>query len=198
MAIVAAIILAAGRSVRMGRNKLLMSIGDKPLLRRVAEAVLASRARPVLLVTGHDEESVKEVVADFPVTIVHNPDFQTGLSSSIRAGVAALPDDTDGVLIVLADMPAVSGPFINRMIEAFTDRKGPAIWAAARNETRGNPVLFDKRYYPELLTLTGDVGARRLLTDEESVVHVEADDDSPIVDIDTPEALANYLSHWHE
>ena len=195
MVAVAAIILAAGQSLRMGCNKLLVAVGGKPLVRRVAENVLSSRANPVLVVAGYDAENLKHALAGCAISTVQNPDFRCGLSTSIRAGVGALPDGSDGVLIVLGDMPGVSSFLIDCMIGAFSAESGNAICVAARNGTRGNPVLFGRRFFPELLALTGDEGAKRLVAaNEGSVLTIEAHDDGPFLDIDTPEQLADYLS----
>lgn len=195
MVAIAAIILAAGQSLRMGCNKLLLKVGDKPLVRRVAENVLSSRANPVLVVAGYDSDNLKHALAGCVITTVQNPDFRSGLSSSIRAGVGALPDGSDGALIVLGDMPGVSSSLINCMIGAFPAERGNAICVAARDGTRGNPVLFGRCFFPDLLALTGDEGAKRVIAaNEGSVLTIEAHDDGPLLDIDTPEALADFLS----
>ena len=105
---IAAVILAAGRSTRMGGpNKLLAEIGGKPLVRIAAEEALASRARPVIVVTGHQRDKVEAALEGLDVQRVHNPDFAEGLSTSLKAGLAAVPDDVDGAIVCLGDMPQV-------------------------------------------------------------------------------------------
>lgn len=191
---IAAVVLAAGNSSRMGRNKLVVELGGRPLLRIIVDNVLQSRVNPVVVVTGHQAEAVEQVLPRNAVTIARNPDFDLGMSSSIRAGVRALPDWTDGALIVLGDMPAITPSLIDRMIAAFTSDR--SICVAACNARRGNPVLFGRKFFPELLTLTGDTGAKRLIAaNEQSVCEVLADDDGPLTDIDTPEALADLTAH---
>jgi molybdenum cofactor cytidylyltransferase len=115
-----AILLAAGRSTRMGaENKLLAEIGGKPLVRIAAEEALKSRARPIVVVTGHQPERVQAALRDLDLRIVHNPDFADGLSTSLKAGLSALPDDVDGALVLLADMPRVDATLIDKLMGAF-------------------------------------------------------------------------------
>src|SRR5262249_28167518 len=117
---VAAVVLAAGRSSRMGGpNKLLAEIGGRPLVRIVAETVLASRAHPVVVVTGHERERVEVALARLPVTFVHNPNYAEGLGTSLKAGVAALPAEVDGAVICLGDMPQVDAALIDQLIDAI-------------------------------------------------------------------------------
>src|SRR6185503_18669432 len=110
---IAAILLAAGRSTRMGGpNKLLAEIGGKPLVRIAAVEALASRAREVIVVTGHQREAVAAALQGLPVKLVHNPDFAEGLSTSLRAGLAAVPAEADGIVVCLGDMPQVTATLI--------------------------------------------------------------------------------------
>ena len=105
---IAAVVLAAGRSTRMGAvNKLIAEIGGKPLVRIAAEQALASRASPVIVVTGHERERVEAALAGLPVALVHNPDYAEGLGTSLKAGIAAVPEDADGAVVCLGDMPQV-------------------------------------------------------------------------------------------
>ena len=188
----AAIVLAAGRSTRMGEaNKLLADIGGTAMVRRVVEAVLASRARPVLMVTGHQAADVAAAIAGLDVTPVANPDYATGLSSSLRAGVRSLPEDCDGVLFVLGDMPRISPEHLDRLIAAFGAEEGAAVIVPVRAGRRGNPVLWPAMYFEELLQLEGDAGARRLFAAHAGAVReIDLGTDAIFVDVDTPEALA--------
>ncbi len=148
--------LAAGRSTRMGgANKLTAEIGGKPLVRTVAEQALASRARPVIVVTGHQRERVEAALAGLPVQFVHNPDYEQGLSTSLKAGIAALPSDVDGAVICLGDMPQVSAALIDRLIEAFDPERGALIVVPTVDGKRGNPVLWSRRFFPDLSALAG-------------------------------------------
>ena len=161
---VAAIILAAGRSTRMGGpNKLLAELGGKPLVRIVAEQVLASRAQGVIVVTGHQADEVKKALHGLKVTFAHNPDFAEGLAGSVKAGIAAVPASADGAVICLGDMPLISADLVDRLIEAFAPDRGHLIVVPVSDSRRGNPVLWSRRFFNELMTLDGDIGARHII-----------------------------------
>ncbi|MBV9330684.1 MAG: molybdopterin-binding/glycosyltransferase family 2 protein, partial [Alphaproteobacteria bacterium] len=184
---IAAVILAAGTASRLGGSKLLEPIGSKPLIAYCAEAASRSGADPVIVVTGNRAQALGDAVSGLPVTLVNNPDYSTGLASSLRMGLEATPADCDGALILLADMPAVSTELIDRLIAAFDPDAGRAICVPVRGGRRGNPVLWARRFFPEMRALEGDVGARKLLAQyEESVCEIEVADDGPFLDIDTP------------
>jgi molybdenum cofactor cytidylyltransferase len=187
----AAVILAAGRSTRMGGpNKLLAEITGKPLARIAAEAALKSQARPVVVVTGHQGETLREALSDLPLEFVENADFAEGLSTSLRAGISALPADIDGAVVMLADMPQVDQVLIDRLISAHDPEKGALIAVPVLNGKRGNPVLWSRRFFPELTALEGDVGARHLIGKYgEAVVEVPVSGQAALTDIDTPDAL---------
>ena len=189
---IAAIVLAAGRSTRMGAaNKLLAEVGGTAMVRRVVEAALASRARPVLVVTGHQASEVRAALAGLDVAFVANPEYATGLSSSLKAGIAAVPAATDGALILLGDMPRIESGQIDRLIEAFVEAEGDAIVVPTHQGRRGNPVLWPSAHFAEMLQLEGDAGAKRLMaTHANDVREVDLDTDAIFIDVDTPEALA--------
>jgi molybdenum cofactor cytidylyltransferase len=193
---VAAIVLAAGRSTRMGAaNKLLAEIDGVAIVRRVAEAALASRARPVLVVTGHQAEAVRSALAGLDVTFVANPDFAQGLSTSLKAGLRALPGEIDGALILLGDMPRIAAGDLDRLIAVFAAEGGEAIIAPLHEGKRGNPVVWPRAYFAEMLELEGDTGAGRLLAAHaDKVLGVELGTDAIFADVDTPEALAELRS----
>ena len=156
---IAAVVLAAGRSTRMGgTNKLVAEIGGKPLVRIAAEQALASRAQPVIVVTGHQRERVEKALVGLPVRIVHNPDFADGLGTSLKAGIAAVPAEADGVVVCLGDMPQVDAALIDRLIAAFNPEQGALAVMPTFNGKRGNPVLWSRRFFPELMAIEGDVG----------------------------------------
>jgi molybdenum cofactor cytidylyltransferase len=189
---IGALLLAAGQSRRMGGpNKLLAEIEGVPMVARVAQRLLASRARPIVAVLGNRADEIDAALGRLPVERVRNPDFAAGLSTSLKCGLAALPADLDGVLVCLGDMPLVSGRHLDRLIAAFNPLEGRAIVVPTRRDKRGNPVLWAKRFFPEMAQIAGDVGARHLIGEHaELVAEVEMDDDAILVDIDTPEALA--------
>jgi molybdenum cofactor cytidylyltransferase len=188
---VAAVILAAGRSTRMGGpNKLLAELNGKPLVRIVAEQVLASKAQGVIVVTGHQAEQVEKALHGLKVKFVRNPDFAEGLASSVKAGVAAVPDNADGAVVCLGDMPLISAHLIDRLIEAFAPDSGNLIAVPVSDNRRGNPVLWSRRFFKELMTLDGDIGARHLIAKHsEAVAEVPVDGFGAFLDIDTPQAL---------
>ncbi len=189
---IAALVLAAGRSSRMGGpNKLLAEIGRRPLARIAVEQALASRARPVIVVTGHQREGVEAALAGLPVRFVHNKDFADGLGTSLRAGIAALPANVDGAIVCLGDMPQVDATMIDRLIGAIDPGKGALIAVPSHDGKRGNPVVWSRRFFPELMAVEGDVGARHLIGRySEAVVEVPVSGTAALTDIDTPEALA--------
>jgi molybdenum cofactor cytidylyltransferase len=192
---VAAIVLAAGLSSRMGANKLLAPLGGKPLLRHAVEAALASEASPVIVVTGNAAAETEAALTGLDVRFVQNRDFAQGLSTSLKAGIAAVPADCDGALVLLGDMPGVSPALVSRLIAAFSPEDGRAICVAAHGGKRGNPVLWARRFFADIEALSGDIGARHLIAaNEELVCEVEAGDDAPLTDIDTPDALQAYRS----
>lgn len=189
---VAVLILAAGQSRRMGeRNKLLAEIDGKAMLRHTAETALESKAAKVFGVTGHDREKIEALFSDLKIPTFHNPDFAEGLSSSLKTGFRALSDEYDGVLVCLGDMPLVSADLFDALIDAFDVEEGRAIIVPTFKGKRGNPVLIASQYKNDILTLTGDIGAKSLIAENEShVFNVEADQDSIFADIDTPDALS--------
>jgi molybdenum cofactor cytidylyltransferase len=188
---VAALVLAAGRSSRMGGpNKLLAEIGGRPLARIVVEAALASRARPVIVVTGHQRERVEAALAGLPIDFVHNANFTDGLGTSLRVGIAALPAQADGVIVCLGDMPQVEAAMIDRLVDALDPDKGALIAVPTIEGQRGNPVVWSRRFFPDLMAVEGDIGARYLIGRySEAVVEVPLTGTAALTDIDTPEAL---------
>jgi molybdenum cofactor cytidylyltransferase len=189
---IAALLLAAGQSRRMGGpNKLLAEIDGVPMVVRTAQRLLSSRARPIVAVLGNQADAVDAALGRLPVERVRNPSFAEGLSTSLKTGLAALPDDIDGLVVCLGDMPLVAGRDLDRLIGAFNPLEGRAIVVPTRRGKRGNPVLWAKRFIPEMAELAGDVGAKHLIGEHaELVAEVEMDNDSVLVDIDTPDALA--------
>ena len=188
---VAAIVLAAGRSTRMGGpNKLLAELDGKKLVRTVAEQALASKASEVIVVTGHQAELVEQALDGLDVKFVRNPDFAGGLASSVKAGIAAVSDQADGAIVCLGDMPLIDSQLIDRLIESFAPDRGQLIVVPVSDNRRGNPVLWSRRFFRELMTLDGDVGARHLIAKHaEAVAEVPVEGVSAFLDIDTPQAL---------
>lgn len=186
---IACIVLAAGRSTRMGStNKLLADIAGKSMVRRVTETACASSGRPVLVVTGHMAGEVAAAVSGLDVGVVANPEYASGLASSLKTGIKALPRQCEGALIVLGDMPRITAGHLDRLIGAF---RPDTIVVPVRAARYGNPVLWPAKYFPELLRLEGDAGAKRLLGAHSALVReIDLGTDAIFADVDTPDELA--------
>ena len=190
---IAALVLAAGRSSRMGSNKLLEVVGGQPMIRHAVAAAVASRVAPVIVVTGNEGQRVQAVLDDFPtVRFAENPDYSNGLSTSLIYGMNALPADCDGVLVLLGDMPGVDAALLDRLIAAFDPGAGRAIIAPMHEGQRGNPVLWGAGHFNALRGLTGDTGALAML--EANPVFTVPGGMGALTDLDTPEALAAWRS----
>ncbi len=187
---VAILVLAAGCSRRMaGENKLLLPWGGVSLAQRATCTALASRASSVTVVTGHEAEAVAAQVRLPGATVVHNPDYLQGMASSLRCGIEALPGESAGVLVLLADMPLVDVACLDRLIDVFEGQS--AIIVPVYQGQRGNPVLWPRRYFDEIRALKGDQGARHLLEQHaDAVVTVEMTHDGVLKDIDSPQDRA--------
>ena len=187
---IAALVLAAGRSSRMRRNKLLLPVDGTPMVARTVDALHASAATDIVVVTGHQADAVRQVLADRAVAFVHNPDYAGGLSTSLKAGLAALPEDADGVLVCLGDMPLVGPAHLDKLIAAFNPVEGRLICVPTHDGKRGNPVLWARRFFAEMAGLSGDVGARGLLERHaDAICEVAMSDAGVLLDVDTPAAL---------
>ena len=187
---IAAVILAAGRSTRMGANKLLADLGGKPLVRFAVEAALGSAASPVLAVTGHQAGKVRRALAGLHVGFVHNREYAEGMATSLKAGLGALPPAVAGALVLLGDMPQITPVHLDRLIVAFRDQGG-AIIVPTHAGRRGNPVLWPRAFFAPMRRLGGDAGAKGLLTAHASrVCEVDLGTDAIFLDVDTAEALA--------
>ncbi len=188
---VAGIVLAAGTSSRLAGTvpKQLLEIGGRPLLRRAAQAALASRLAEVVVVLGHASRKVAAALEGLDVRTVENPDFRHGQSTSVRAGLAAVAPGAQAALFLPADQPWVTGRLIDRLIDEWAPVDG-AIVVPTWQGRRGAPVLFDRALFGELAALEGDVGGRVLLHLHASrVVEVEVDDPLVLADVDTEEDL---------
>jgi molybdenum cofactor cytidylyltransferase len=172
-------------------NKLLVpDDSGLPMVVRVVENVLASRARPIIVVTGHERERVEEALTGRPVQFAQADDYAEGLSASLKAGLTALPQDVEGVVVCLGDMPLVTGPMIDRLMTHFDPEEGRAIVMPTFRGKQGNPMLWSREFLPEMMQITGDVGARHLVGKHaDRVVEVEMADDAVLRDFDTTDAL---------
>ena len=193
---IAAIILAAGRSSRMGRNKLLLDLGGKPIVAHVLDTVAGIGFAETVLVTGHQAGKVKAALGSRDkLRIVEARDHATGMAASLKAGLKALSPDIDAALVILGDMPQVSADLLRRLIGAYQPLEGRAIVLPVADGKRGNPVLFDRRFFPDMLQLEGDVGARHIIGgNAELVAEISAPAQEIFIDVDTPEAYQQLLA----
>jgi molybdenum cofactor cytidylyltransferase len=187
--VITAVVLAAGTASRFGSQKLLAPFGGATLVRRTVENVLASQVSEAMVVLGRDGEEVRGALAGLPVRFVTNPDFRSGLSSSLCAGVEAIEPSTLAAVIVLGDQPGVTAAIIDQLIEEGK-RSGRPIVVPDYAGVRGNPVVFDATMFAELRTIEGDQGARAVIArDPARVATVYFPFDMP-ADVDTPEDFA--------
>jgi len=192
---IAAVILAAGRSSRMGRNKLLLDLDGKPILCHAIDQALATGLSEIVVVSGHQASKVRAVLGERPVKVIEAREHRLGMSASLKAGIRALSPNAAAVLVMLGDMPQVSTPLLQRMIAAYNPLEGRSIVLPTLNGKRGNPVLFDRRYFPEMLELEGDVGARHLIgAHDDQVAEIVVEDAGAFTDVDTPEAYDRLLA----
>lgn len=192
MSKIAAIILAAGGSTRFagaGPSKVVAELAGMPLVRRVADAALGSRARPVIVVTGHAATQTAAALEGCDVEIIHAPDHAAGLSRSLRAGLRAAPATADGAIILLADMPLVASTLIDRLIDIFDAAPDAAAVVPTYDGRRGNPVLLARKLFAAVAALEGDRGASQILAKAEGVVECPVDDRSILADVDTLDDL---------
>jgi molybdenum cofactor cytidylyltransferase len=192
---IAAIVLAAGLSRRMGANKLLANLGGTPLVRRTVERALGWPLERMIVVTGHEAQAVRAALAGLDVDFIDNPDHAQGLSTSLRRGIAAVPGNCDGALVVLGDMPLVEAGTVKRLVAAFAPAEQWTICVPSWRGQRGNPVLWGRSHFEALVRIEGDAGARGLMAaSPDEVVEIEAEGDGVTLDADTPEALARLRS----
>jgi molybdenum cofactor cytidylyltransferase len=174
----------------MGQNKLLMLFGDKSLIEHAVDTLRASDVDEIVVVLGHEADQVRSRLGRHRVNFVHNPDYREGLSTSVRAGIGAVPKAADAIMIYLADQPLIEPGEINRLIRAFAEAKkaGKSIVVPFFGHERGNPVILDASYREMVLDIAGDVGCRRIIKRHpEQVFAVQMPTDHVVRDVDTPE-----------
>jgi molybdenum cofactor cytidylyltransferase len=177
----------------MPRNKLLVPLAGKPIVRHVVEAAMASRASCVLVVTGSAAADVTAALDNLNVLFVENKGYAKGLSESLKCGVRNSPADSDGVIVLLGDMPFVTPALIDSLVNAFDPEHGREVCVPTREGRRGNPVLWGRRFFPDLLALAGDKGAKHLMDlYADALCELEVEDDASLIDIDTPDDLQRH------
>ena len=192
---IAGVVLGGGQSRRMGVvNKLLVKVDGKPMIRHAVDNLRAAGADPIIVVAGHEAERVREVLDGTQVSFVHNDDFAEGLSTSLRTGIAAVPDNCDAAIVALGDMPRLQPAHVEALIAAYSADTGRAICVPTWQGKRGNPVLWARRFFAEMTDVDGDVGAKHLIGSHADLVYeVEMPDSGVLIDVDSPEALAEMV-----
>ena len=191
-----AVLLAAGRSERMGRNnKLLLNVDGIPLVRKSAINILNSNVTSMTVVTGFDENKIVNTLSGLNVNFVKNINFREGLSSSLKAGLANITPTPSAVIICLADMPKIQPEHINQLIENFDPLKGWEICIPTNNGKRGNPVLIGSRFFPYIFETSGDFGAKQVMKQHsDKIVEVEIGTSDIHFDIDTQDEYENFTT----
>lgn len=187
---VAVAILAAGQSTRMaGTNKMLATFDSVPLIRRATVAAIEAGGSPVIAVLGYMADQCQSAMKGLDVVVAHNADYASGLATSLQCAIRLVPGTTDGIMVMLADMPAISADHLVTLMRTFREAGGKAVVRATDNRIRGNPVILPRSLFDEALKLAGDVGARDLI-DRENILVVEVDlGRAALFDVDTREAL---------
>ena len=179
-----AIVLAAGESKRMGEPKLLLPFGGRTIIEAVAESVVSSEVDGTLVVVGAERKEIEGKIIDYGVKSVLNPDFQSGMLSSIQCGFRSVPEGTRAVLVVLGDQPRISSGIINQLIKAYK-KTGKGIVLPVFEGERGHPVIIDMKYREEVENLSPDIGLRgTVYSHPEDILEVEVDTSSILKDID--------------
>lgn len=192
---IAAIVLAAGKSERMGSNKLLANLGGKPLIRHSVDMLLASGFQEVIVVTGNEAEEIRKALHSLDVTFVHNSQFAEGLSTSLNCGLAVVPADADGALVCLGDMPLIDTTTVNHLVSAFDVAEHHTICVPTYEGIRGNPVLWGRQHFKALRNLAGDQGGKRLMNSlGDEIFEVAVPSKTVLLDVDTPDALQEIKS----
>ena len=191
-----AVLLAAGRSERMGRNnKLLLNVDGIPLVRKSAINILNSNVTSMTVVTGFDENKIVNALSGLNVNFVKNINFREGLSSSLKAGLANITPTPSAVIICLADMPKIQPEHINQLIENFDPLKGWEICIPTNNGKRGNPVLIGSLFFPYIFETSGDFGAKQVMKQHsDKIVEVEIGTSDIHFDIDTQDEYENFTT----
>jgi molybdenum cofactor cytidylyltransferase len=182
---IAGIILAAGAASRMGQPKLLLPWKGETLIHKAAQTALDALLNPVVIVTGAGAQEITDAVKGLPVSIAHNPDWQTGQSTSVRAGIRALPASTQAVIFLLGDQPFVTAELIHALVKTYLQNHS-VILAPFIGKQRANPVIFDRSIFNELCQLEGDAGARSIFKKYPPEA-MPWSDERILFDIDTPE-----------
>ncbi len=194
MIFITAVILAAGESKRMGQPKLSMAWEGKTILEHTIDNCLSSMSSETIVVLGYKAKELARVIGDRPVISVVNPAYRNGMSSSLISGVKIVSSRTQGIMLALADQPAIDSQTINKLIEIFGKRQKNIIIPVYQGK-RGHPVIFHIKYREELLNIRGDIGAREVIQRHvDDILEIAVDCKGVLIDIDTPSDFHNHLN----
>lgn len=194
MAKIKALVLAAGFSSRMGRNKMLLPFADSTVIESTAQAFLKSDLNGVAVVLGNEKEKIQQILAPYPIQFIENCRFAQGMSTSLREGIKCLMNDPelDGVMISPGDMPFMKQETINFILEKFQETSYPIIIPQYQGK-KGHPVLFARSLFPQLMEISGDMGARDVVRQNfKQCLLLEVNDPGILIDIDSPEEYARW------
>ena len=192
---ISATILAAGSSQRMGDNKLLLPFQDNTLINVVCKTIIDSYLKPVFVVTGFENKKVLESLPKSIDKIVYNEDWSRGMATSINKAISSLPNNIDGNMIVLGDMPLVTVKTINKLHQVFLNNNGNKIIYADYLGKQANPVIFPRKFFDEILHLNGDKGCKKIIyKNRKSSIGVPIDSSEVIFDCDTKKDYSNLIS----
>ena len=182
-----ATILAAGRSRRMGdSNKLLLPIDQKPMIYLVCKAAMEAKIDQLILVTGYKRSDIEKVVPKGMNNIIFNKNWSSGMMSSICVGLSKLDVDIVGNMIILGDMPLIKTTTLNRLVDEFKKNKGEKIIYPLYNKEQANPVIFPKKYFPEILHFQGDIGCKKIIKKyQKDTIGININSAEVIIDCDT-------------
>ena len=194
---IAGVLLAAGLSSRMGRNKLLLEIAGRTVVRRAAEKALSAGLSPLLVVVGHEREKVEAALLGLPLRAVFNPDYASGMNSSLRAGIAAVPDDCAGALVLLADMPLVTAGMLGELRDTFR-RKGTPLVISTYGGIVAPPTLYGRALFPELRELSGEACGKRVVKQHRAEAAEIAWPPAALADLDLPADVERVRATFEE
>ncbi len=196
MSTIGAVVLAAGRSTRMGSHKLLLPLGDRPIITYIVNAAVQAPVKPVVVVLGHNARSVHAALPAGAYSVVENPGYAEGLATSLHAGILALPDTVDGVVMLLGDQPLLNSSHIAQIVRTAAQTTAPVV-AATYGGRRGHPIYFARSCFPELLQVSGDEGGRTVVDRHAAqLVAVPIDDMAASLDLDDPSDYARMCELW--
>ncbi len=183
---IVALVLAAGKSTRIGMNKLLLDMDGQAVVEWVVDALLGSKVTGIILVVGYEGERVQRRLRGKDVLVVRNLEYEEGMAASIREGIHHIEEGSHGVLIALADHPLVKSETIDQLIDAYQDTKKGIVCPTYRGK-RGHPVIFNlKRYKKALLQLRGDIGGREVVeAHRDDLLEIAVDSPGVVKDIDS-------------